>query len=67
MMKEGYNKFKVNDKSTKWGLGERFQHKFKVTPGLWTIWNRDKPWQIDMGISGRSSSSYGHQPVYLAR
>lgn len=44
MMKEGYNKFKVNDKSTKWGLGERFQHKFKVTPGLWTIWNRDKPW-----------------------
>lgn len=31
MMSEGYNKFKINDKSTKWGLGERFQHKFKVT------------------------------------
>jgi len=61
------NQFKVKDRSTKWGLGERFQKHFEVTDGKWTIWNRDKPWKIDSGNLGSSDQTYGHQPVYLAR
>ena len=62
-----HNTFTVVDSSTKWGLGERFQTKFKTTDGKWSIWNRDKPWKIDRGAQGLSEQTYGHQPVYLAR
>ena len=41
--------FTIVDNSLKWGIGERFQQKFKVQDGKWTIWNRDKPWEIDGG------------------
>jgi alpha-glucosidase (family GH31 glycosyl hydrolase) len=61
------NQFTVTDSSDKWGLGERFQDRFKVTNGHWTIWNRDKPWKIDQGLQGLSDQTYGHQPVYLAK
>lgn len=44
-----HNTFVVEDQSTKWGLGERFQEKFRVVDGKWTLWNRDKPWKIDRG------------------
>lgn len=53
-MKIEHNTFTVIDQSIKWGLGERFQKKFKVTDGFWTIYNRDKPWMIDSGKKGRS-------------
>ena len=49
-----HNTFTVVDSSTKWGLGERFQAKFKTTDGKWSIWNRDKPWKIDRGAQGLS-------------
>lgn len=62
-----HNSFTVNDPSTKWGLGERFQTKFRVTEGRWTIWNRDKAWAIDRGSTGVSDQTYGHHPLYLAR
>lgn len=45
------NKFVVKDYSTKWGFGERFQSRFDIKDGNWTIWNRDKPWKIDHGKS----------------
>jgi hypothetical protein len=38
-----------------------------MTDGIWTVWNRDRPWEIDEGKHGRSGQTYGHQPVYLAR
>lgn len=62
-----HNTFKVVDHSIKWGLGERFQDRFRVVDGKWTLWNRDKPWKIDKGHSGLSDQTYGFQPVYLAR
>jgi hypothetical protein len=34
--------------------------------GTWTVWNRDRPWEIDLGLSSKSGQTYGHQPVYLA-
>lgn len=49
-----HNQFTVYDLSTKWGLGERFQKNFHVSDGKWTIWNRDKPWKIDLGALGVS-------------
>ena len=55
------------DNSKKWGLGERFQKHFAVKDGSWTIWNRDRPWEIDQGSPMNSKQTYGHQPVYLAR
>jgi len=48
-------------------MGERFQNKFAIKDGAWTVWNRDRPWEIDNGINGKSAQTYGHQPVYLAR
>lgn len=57
----------TKDVSHKWGMGERFQKKFAITDGIWTIWNRDRPFEIDNGKFGRSGQTYGHQPVYLAR
>ena len=51
----------------KWGLGERFQQHFEVRDGHWTIWNRDRPWEIDEGLKHKSGQTYGHQPVYLAK
>lgn len=48
-------------------MGERFQNKFAIKDGAWTVWNRDRPWEIDNGINGKSGQTYGHQPVYLAR
>lgn len=48
-------------------MGERFQSNFAIQDGSWTIWNRDRPWEIDGGLFGRSAQTYGHQPVYLAR
>lgn len=57
----------TEDNSLKWGLGERFQRKFHVNDGTWTIWNRDRPWEIDEGSPQRSGQTYGHQPVYLAK
>ena len=62
-----HNSFRVSDASTKWGLGERFQSKFRVTDGKWTLWNRDKPWKVDRGQMSVSDQTYGFQPVYLAR
>ena len=62
-----HNSFTIIDTSTKWGLGERFQAKFRVTEGKWTIWNRDRPFAIDRGANGQNGQTYGHQPVYLAR
>ena len=62
-----HNTFRVKDNSVKWGLGERFQNKFKVTDGKWTLWNRDKPWKVDKGLNNLSDQTYGFQPVYLAR
>lgn len=62
-----HNTFRISDTSTKWGLGERFQEKFRVTDGKWTLWNRDKPWKIDRGLTGLSDQTYGFQPLYLAR
>lgn len=62
-----HNTFRVVDPSTKWGLGERFQTRFKVVDGKWTLWNRDKPWKVDHGATGISDQTYGFQPVYLAR
>jgi hypothetical protein len=44
----------VHDRSVKWGFGERFQKRFHVADGTWTIWNRDKPWKIDEGKPGIS-------------
>lgn len=35
--------------------------------GQWTIWNRDRPAEIDTGSETISKQTYGHQPVYLAR
>lgn len=34
---------------------------------MWTVWNRDRPWEIDRGSAQKSAQTYGHQPVYLAR
>lgn len=48
-------------------MGERFQKHFAIKDGTWTVWNRDRPWEIDVGSKTRSSQTYGHQPVYLAR
>ena len=62
-----HNSIKVVDRSTKWGLGERFQRNFRVVDGKWTLWNRDKPWKVDKGMPGQSDQTYGFQPVYLAR
>lgn len=64
---EHHQQFVVRDESTKWGFGERFQKRFSVTDGSWTIWNRDKPWIIDEGKLGGSDQTYGHHPLYLAR
>jgi hypothetical protein len=47
-------------------MGERFQNHFTMQDGLWTIWNRDRPWEIDDGSVQKSGQTYGHQPVYLA-
>lgn len=41
----------TEDYSTKWGMGERFQTNFAITDGTWTVWNRDRPWEIDHGSS----------------
>ena len=62
-----HTQIKIMDHSVKWGLGERFQSRFKVTNGSWTIWNRDKPWKIDTGMQTISDQTYGFQPIYLAR
>lgn len=62
-----HTQFTVHDRSVKWGFGERFQKRFHVADGLWTIWNRDKPWKIDEGKAGISDQTYGHHPLYLAR
>ena len=35
--------------------------------GMWTVYNRDRPFEIDHGSQGKSAQTYGHQPVYLAR
>lgn len=35
--------------------------------GQWTIWNRDRPAEIDSGSESSSKQTYGYQPVYLAR
>jgi hypothetical protein len=48
-------------------MGERFQKSFDLRDGKWTIYNRDKPWKIDIGDLGVSDQTYGHHPVYLAR
>lgn len=64
---EGDIEIMTEDYSTKWGMGERFQHHFAIKDGIWTVWNRDRPWEIDVGSGSRSSQTYGHQPVYLAR
>lgn len=48
-------------------MGERFQSHFAIKDGTWTVWNRDRPWEIDRGFNGKSAQTYGHQPVYLAR
>ncbi len=48
-------------------MGERFQTSFAVKDGTWSVWNRDRPWEIDHGRAGKSAQTYGHQPVYLAR
>jgi hypothetical protein len=48
-------------------MGERFQNRFQIADGLWTIWNRDKPWMMDEGRPGVSQQTYGHHPIYLAR
>lgn len=37
-----------------------------MNDGKWTIWNRDRPWQIDNGKGG-GQQSYGHHPIYLAQ
>ena len=63
----GHTTFTVHDQSVKWGFGERFQRRFHVADGRWTIWNRDKPWKIDEGRGGVSEQTYGHHPLYLAR
>ena len=49
------------------GFGERFQDHFEVKDGSWSIWNRDRPWEIDSGSASKSTQTYGYQPVYLAR
>lgn len=48
-------------------MGERFQKSFALKDGTWTVWNRDRPWEIDSGSSSKSTQTYGHQPVYLAK
>ena len=62
-----YNKIFTIDDSTKWGMGERFQERFHIADGWWTVYNRDRPWEIDSGSSFKSKQTYGHQPIYLAR
>jgi hypothetical protein len=57
----------VKDPSRKWGIGERFQNSFHMPDGQWTIWNRDRPAEIDTGSEFQSKQTYGHQPIYLAR
>ena len=57
----------TEDYSTKWGMGERFQQNFAITDGTWTVWNRDRPWEIDHGLNGKSAQTYGHQPIYLTK
>jgi alpha-glucosidase len=33
-----------------YGLGERFENNFRKTTGKWSIWNKDRPEQIDYGM-----------------
>lgn len=32
---------------TAYGLGERFAHRFRLSPGKYTIFNRDRPFKMD--------------------
>lgn len=66
VFKSGYIQVTTKDAEKIWGLGERFQSRFHVEDGLWTIWNRDRPWIIDDGGHAKSGQTYGHNPLYLA-
>jgi hypothetical protein len=66
-IQEKYVKVTTRDQAQIWGLGERFQERFHVANGMWTLWNRDRPWVIDSGNPAKSQQTYGHNPLYLAR
>ena len=40
---EDHVEIETQDFSQKWGMGERFQTQFSISDGIWTIWNRDRP------------------------
>lgn len=47
-----------------WGFGERFSNKFRVQPGKYTVFNRDRGQVID---KQQGLQTYGHYPIYLLR
>jgi alpha-glucosidase (family GH31 glycosyl hydrolase) len=47
-----------------WGFGERFSNRFRVQPGKYTIFNRDRGQVID---KQQGLQTYGHYPIYLLR
>jgi len=47
-----------------YGLGERFSDSFRLKPGKFTIFNRDRGLAIDRGDG---QQTYGHYPVYFIK
>ena len=47
-----------------YGLGERFSNRFRISPGKYTIFNRDRPFKIDRR---EGLQTYGHYPIYFLR
>jgi len=52
------------DNSYNYGLGERFNPRFRLNDGKWTIFNRDRGQVID---KGQGLQTYGYYPIYLQR
>lgn len=49
-----------------YGFGER-NYKFKLSPGIFTIWGRDDPKILEDGSGKEGYNTYGHHPVGLVR
>jgi hypothetical protein len=57
----------VLDSKIQFGFSERFTPHFKVKPGTWTIFNRDRGQMVDNGIEGKGGQTHGYYPVYMSR
>lgn len=47
-----------------WGFGERFSNRFRIQPGKYTVFNRDRGQVVD---KQQGLQTYGHYPIYFLR